>query len=217
MNIRTILDIDEMLATDRLHRSVEIEIGCGNGHFLAEYAAKKPELFVLGIDVKRRRCLKTLKKVERQSLHNVSVVYGKAEALLDHVPDGIVSQFHLYFPDPWPKTKHRRRRFLRFRVAQELCRALAPGGALHFATDVLDYYIQAKVVCLMCAGMNIAEIRVPEEIRNSLFGQRMRDSGRAVYQFSAVKTSPSAYEVPQTKENEPQVDPEVREDEHRGG
>lgn len=127
-------------------RRLEIEVGCGNGIFLADYAAARPDGICVGIDLKQRRCEKAQRKLQRRGLRNAFVINGRAEEVIERLPPGSVDAFHLYYPDPWPKARHRRRRFLRGEILDRMVNGLAAGGRILFATDFLDYHVQARVL-----------------------------------------------------------------------
>jgi tRNA (guanine-N7-)-methyltransferase len=162
-----------------------VEIGCGNGHFLAEYGASHPSSALLGVEIKTKRCLKASLKLERLGLTNAWILRATAEQVLDRLPDGAVTCFHIYFPDPWPKARHRRRRFLRWENLEELARTLSPGGELRFATDFFDYYLQGKLLCLLHPALELAPTRLSESIFRSVYGKFFADKGRRVYSFLA--------------------------------
>jgi tRNA (guanine-N7-)-methyltransferase len=164
---------------------LEVEIGCGNGHFLAAYCARHPEASYLGVELKAKRCLKAVQKIERSGLARAWVVQATAERVLEGLPDGSVSRYHIYFPDPWPKARHRRRRFLRAGNLAALRRTLRWGGELDFATDFLDYFIQAKLLCLLDPELELLPCEPREDIFISVYGKILAHKGRAVHAFSA--------------------------------
>jgi tRNA (guanine-N7-)-methyltransferase len=165
---------------------LEVEIGMGNGHFLTEYARRHPDRFLLGIERKRHRVVRALKKLETGSLSNARVVLGGAEAVLEVLPPSSVAAFHIYFLDPWPKTRHRKRRFLRHTIVDTLLTALRPGGRICFATDMLDYYVQAKILFLLGGAVSTAS-EPPEETHLSVYSARFRDTGTRTYYLVARK------------------------------
>jgi tRNA (guanine-N7-)-methyltransferase len=163
----------------------EVEIGCGNGHFLCEYAAAKPETAFVGIDIKKRRCLKAREKAAKRGLSNVSIVHGNAEDFLQEIPPLSVDAFHVYFPDPWPKSRHRKRRFFTSETLAIMHERLKEGGKIHFGTDFFDYYIQAKVLVALHEGLQIAEEPFPPQVLSSLFGRKFAEARKPIHSFSA--------------------------------
>ncbi len=160
-------------------------MGCGNGHFLAAYCAGHPEVSYLGVELKAKRCLKTVQKIERAGLARAYVLQAAAEQVVAALPDASVDRYHLYFPDPWPKARHRRRRFLRGENLAVLVRTLRPGGELAFATDFLDYFLQAKLLCILEPGLEMLGSPLAEDIFVSVYGDFLARKGRAVHSFVA--------------------------------
>ncbi len=175
---------------------VEIEIGCGNGHFLAEYGCRNPSVRLIGLEVKQKRCLKAQEKARKRHLPNVSIVRASAEGFLAEVPDSAVDAFHIYFPDPWPKARHRKRRFLSRENLVVLHDCLRPDGKIFFSTDFFDYYLQAKVLFLLHGGFTLIPDPVPEEAFNSVYARKFSSVMKPVHLLTAVKL-PSAYDPAQ--------------------
>jgi tRNA (guanine-N7-)-methyltransferase len=168
-------------------RRCEVEIGCGNGHFLAAYAAGRSDTLFIGIDIKAKRCRKAREKAERRGLDNVHIVQGPAEMLLHDLPARSVDAVHIYFPDPWPKSKHRKRRFFTMEALRLIHGKLRPGGRLHFGTDFFDYYIQAKVLVALHGGFLLSEEPAPALVLSSLYGQKSLDARKDIHVFTALR------------------------------
>jgi len=172
-------------------QGVEIEIGCGNGHFLSEYGRRMPGTRLIGIDIKRKRCLKAREKAEKRGLANVTVVHESAEQYLRGIPAGSVGAFHIYFPDPWPRSRHRKRRFFTMESLRLMHALLASGGRLFFGTDFFDYYIQAKVLVALHPGFDLTVEPAPPEVLQSMYARKSVMREKAIRLFTAVK-KPSA-------------------------
>jgi tRNA (guanine-N7-)-methyltransferase len=166
---------------------IEVEIGCGNGHFITEYAAHRPGTLLVGLELKDKRCRKAEEKAERRGLGNVVIVRTGAEGFIRDIAAGSVDAFHLYFPDPWPKSRHRKRRFFAMDNLRWLHDGLRPGGRLWFATDYFDYYVQAKVLVLAHGGFRVDDLAVPWEACTSLYSRRFAAS--RVYSLAATRRS----------------------------
>lgn len=117
-----------------------LEIGFGNGEALAETAAHHPKNNYIGIDMHRPGVGHLLLMLEEQAQHNVKVVRHDAMEVLRHyLPDRSLDGVMLFFPDPWHKKRHNKRRIVQPEFVSLLARLLKPGAILHMATDWEDY------------------------------------------------------------------------------
>ncbi len=117
-----------------------VEIGFGRGEFLLEFAQRAPEQAFVGVEVSYKRALKMARRLARLGVANVAIVEARAEEVLrDALADASVACFWLNFPDPWPKKRHARRRFVQPETLAWVARRLVPGGLLRIATDDPDY------------------------------------------------------------------------------
>jgi len=121
-------------------RPVELEIGCGRGLFLANESRARPDVNLVGVEVAKKvaqlaafRCLKA-------GASNVRVLVVDARKFLLLLGAQSLHAVHIYFPDPWWKRRHRKRRIVAPDVLTELARVLTPGGRILLATDVPEYY-----------------------------------------------------------------------------
>jgi len=119
---------------------VVLEIGFGMGFTTAEIAAARPDTDFIGIEVHGPGVGNMFKLIAEQGLANIRVIQHDAvEVLRDMIPDGSLAGVHVYFPDPWPKKRHLKRRLIQSPLVAQLAAKLAPGGYLHCATDIEDY------------------------------------------------------------------------------
>ncbi len=126
---------------------VHIEIGSGKGTFLVAQAKAQPEVNFLGIEWARKFYRHAVDRIGRWGLRNVRILRADAATFLrDAVPADSVDCFHIYFPDPWPKKRHHKRRFLQSGNLEILIRCLKPGGEIRIATDHADYFEQIRQV-----------------------------------------------------------------------
>ncbi len=116
-----------------------LEIGFGGGEHLAGQAARHPEHLLLGAEPFLNGAASALRHIEDDALTNVRLHVGDARELIAVLPDAGLSRIFILFPDPWPKTRHHKRRLIQPDLVGELARVLAPGGRLRFATDWADY------------------------------------------------------------------------------
>jgi tRNA (guanine-N7-)-methyltransferase len=124
---------------------VEVEIGCGKGKFLIARAFENPGINFLGVDVVWKWMKYGVERSSKRGLTNIRFVKTDARELVRHgIPGGSVSIFHVYFPDPWPKRRHRKRRLITGEFLSLLHSRLVDGGLVELATDYHDYYAQMR-------------------------------------------------------------------------
>ena len=121
-------------------RPVEVEIGIGKGRFLLEAADKRPEINHLGVEWANKYLRVAEGRALGRALENILFVRVDAREMMTSIPHRSVQTFYVFYPDPWPKKRHHKRRFLREDMAAELARVLIDGGKLHVATDHGDYW-----------------------------------------------------------------------------
>jgi tRNA (guanine-N7-)-methyltransferase len=122
-------------------RPFELEIGSGKGTFLVQEAARRRETNFLGIEYAMEFYRYAADRIRRAELRNVRMLgLDAAEFVHWRVPDGVCDVVHLYFADPWPKTKHHRRRMIQDRFLADCTRIIRPGGELRVVTDHDDYW-----------------------------------------------------------------------------
>ena len=117
-----------------------LEIGCGMGETTAAIAAARPDLDFIGVEVHAPGVGSLLRHLDAGQLANVRVVrHDAVEVVAAMIPPASLAGIHVFFPDPWPKKRHHKRRLLNPAFVHELALRLAPGGYLHVATDWEDY------------------------------------------------------------------------------
>ena len=133
----TPLDLYTIFGNDR---PVTLEIGFGNGETLAQLALRHPERNFLGVEVHSPGVGHLMIRLQQQESDNVRILRTDALALLRrHLPPASLAGVLLYFPDPWPKQRHHKRRIVRPEFLDRVHQALIPGGMLHMATDWEHY------------------------------------------------------------------------------
>jgi tRNA (guanine-N7-)-methyltransferase len=143
-------------------RPVEIEIGFGKGLFLIHEAARRPQVNFLGIEIVRKYQLFTATRLAKRGLTNVRVACADARIFLtDRVVPSSVQTIHVYFPDPWWKTRHHKRRVFTGAFAARCAEVLQPGGQLLLATDVEAYAAMEREV--VDKHTNLRELPPPVE------------------------------------------------------
>lgn len=122
-----------------------VEIGCGSGEATWQIAAQHPESSYLAIDVYRPGLLKLMRSCKERQLTNVKIIVADAVTVLNHgIAPNSLAGIHLFFPDPWPKSRHHRRRLLQGPMLDLLADRLTAAGYLYFVTDWQHYAQQAN-------------------------------------------------------------------------
>ncbi|MEZ4448634.1 MAG: methyltransferase domain-containing protein [Nannocystaceae bacterium] len=123
---------------------VDVELGCADADFSFELAGKRPERWVVGLEIREKVVEWNQGRAREAGLSNLSFGYVNLNVDMDRVfPDGGVDRFHVLFPDPWFKARHHKRRVIEPGLLEVLRRQLRPGGELHFASDVFEVALEA--------------------------------------------------------------------------
>lgn len=126
---------------------LELEIGSGKGTFLLAQARAFPERLFIGIEWANKYYKYAVDRLGRWGISNVRFIRtDAADFIRQHIGEGAICMLHLYFPDPWPKKKHHKRRFFSDQNLPEIARILSAGGIINMATDHEDYYTQMRRV-----------------------------------------------------------------------
>jgi len=158
-----------------------LEIGSGMGETTARIAREAPGTDFIAVEVHGPGVGSLLKMIDREQLKNVRVIRHDAPEVLEKmIPDGALAGIHLFFPDPWPKKRHHKRRLVQPVFAALAARKLAPGGYLHAATDWEDYASQIVEVLMAEPGLrreNDAHARPSTkfELRGLKLGHKVHD------------------------------------------
>jgi tRNA (guanine-N7-)-methyltransferase len=140
--------LDPRAAFDAGIREVWLEVGFGAGEHLAWQAAQHPDVGVIGAEHFRDGIARLLRQVESEGLsRNVRVYPGDGRDLLDVLPDAGLTRVFVLFPDPWPKTKHHKRRIVQQDQLDQIARVLVDGGELRLATDDPSYQRWMLIEC----------------------------------------------------------------------
>lgn len=165
---------------------VEIEIGFGKGGFLVAMTQVCPAVNFLGIENNPKLVHYAAWRLAKRSVPNARLICADAHYILARfVPTGSIRTIHIYFPDPWHKSRHRRRRLLNAEFLPELGRVLSPGGKIQFATDYEDYFEQVQNLFAqfpLFQSQDIAlwlDSRSPECMTN--YETKYLEEGRSIY------------------------------------
>jgi len=137
-------ELPEPLAVDALfgrHARLEIEVGSGKGLFLSAAAAGDPQSDFIGIEILAKYARFIAARLAIQELSNARILHGDGQLFFQRwLADCSVHAVHVYFPDPWWKSRHKKRRVMNESFLINVQRVLVPGGTLHFWTDVEEYF-----------------------------------------------------------------------------
>jgi tRNA (guanine-N7-)-methyltransferase len=150
-----------------------LEIGFGMGQTTAEMAAANPDRDYLCVEVHTPGVGSLLRLIGERGLSNVRIIQHDAIEVLEYmVPDATLHGVHIYFPDPWPKKRHHKRRLVQVDLIRLICQKLAPGGYLHCATDWEAYAVQMLQV-----------LSAEPELENSATDYAPRPAWRSITKF----------------------------------
>ncbi|NQT41219.1 MAG: tRNA (guanosine(46)-N7)-methyltransferase TrmB [Planctomycetes bacterium] len=172
---------------------LEVEVGSGKGLFLRTAAAARPDTLFLGIEVARKYARFAAAGLAKRQLDNARVVAGDALRVFAEVfTDASLQAVHVYFPDPWWKKRHRKRRVMRAPLLRDIQRTLKEGGLLHFWTDVREYFDESLELLAeyrQLEGPIGVEETPPEDDMDfrTHFERRMRLTGQPVYRSAFRK------------------------------
>ncbi len=135
------IDLRGWFGAERSQLPLELEIGSGKGTFLVQQATQTPGTNYIGVEFARQFWLYAADRCRRHALNNVRLVHTEAVFFVrNYVPDGVLHQVHIYFPDPWPKTRHNKRRLVQASFLELLHRTLEPHALVRIVTDHDDYF-----------------------------------------------------------------------------
>jgi tRNA (guanine-N7-)-methyltransferase len=186
------LSWEKIFANDQ---PLEIEVGCGKGLFLITAASAQTSVNFLGIEISRMYQLFTASRLARRKLQNVLLVRADARQFFrDYVADGSCRAIHVYFPDPWWKRRHEKRRLLTAEFCAQSARILIPGGCLRIATDVEDYSRVARRLVAQCRQFREVAPIEPKDAQHDLdyltnFERKFRKQGRVIHRLQYARVS----------------------------
>lgn len=159
---------------------LEVELGCGKGKFLLARACEFPQRNFLGVDYARKWMSIGLTRGEKRRLENLRFVHSNALIVVqDYLADSSISVFHVYFPDPWPKRRHQKRRLLNASFLELLYKKLTDDGLVEIATDQEDYY---RSICEEIPKAEVRWKRVRHSVNERLFDPFRKTSYELKYE-----------------------------------
>jgi tRNA (guanine-N7-)-methyltransferase len=172
---------------------VEIEIGMGKGTFITDQAKARPETNFIGIEYARWFWRYASDRLRRSNCLNARTVRAEASFFLNEfVPAGSISVVHIYFPDPWPKARHHKRRLIQEKFMPMLMRVLRDGGRVQIVTDHAEYFEQIETT-LRNSPLKVIDYNRPGsagegEFVGTNFERKYQREGRPFYAIAARKS-----------------------------
>jgi tRNA (guanine-N7-)-methyltransferase len=167
---------------------VEVELGAGDGSFLVQYAALNPQHNFVGVERLLGRLRKIDRKGRRGALQNLRVMRLEATYFIQYqLPKDSVTAIHIYFPDPWPKRKHRKNRLVQTGFPELCAEVLKQDGVVYLRTDDADYFQQMQEVFGSCALFK--EVETPQSLQTVI-----TDFERG-FLSEGVQTNRAAYQL----------------------
>ena len=193
---------------------VEIDLGCGDGTFLVQRAGRYPERNFVGVDRLLGRARKVDRKAQRLGLMNVRALRIESSYAVGYLfPPGSVTVCHIYFPDPWPKKRHQKRRLLQPEFVGALGRAVACGGEVRIATDHEEYFEEIRALFAGSNGWAEYPLEEPLPEERTDFEQEFVKAEKTIHRIG-FKNHPSKAEVAQAAcppcDRSPIVDSQAR-------
>lgn len=159
---------------------VVLDIGIGLGDALIASATAEPDVDVIGADVHTPGIAATMAAIEAAELANVRLVHGDALRFVERLPPASLSGIRVYFPDPWPKARHRNRRMANPANIDRFATLLVEGGTIHVATDIADYAAQVGRVCDAHPELTGGRVARPTDRPVTRYERKALDAGRHV-------------------------------------
>ena len=173
--------------------ALAVDLGSGKGRFLLAHAARHPGISFLGIDCLLLRILRVEREARRRQLANIRLMYVEACYAISYLlPPRSVTTYYIFFPDPWPKRRHHRRRLFDAAFLDALDKTLVPGGAIHVATDHLDYFESIRETFLGDSRFELIPPFVPAEEERTDFELYYLGQGQPIGRCSFGKKSGAA-------------------------
>jgi len=169
-----------------------LEIGCGTGTSTLAMARDEPDINVIAVEVYRRGLAQLLSGIDREGVSNIRLIRGDGVDVLEHlVGSGTLTGVRIFFPDPWPKSRHHKRRLLQPQTVALIAERLRPGGVLHAATDHAGYAEQIAEVgdgeALLRRALPDEALPISADRPTTKYETKARHAGSAVTEFLWVR------------------------------
>lgn len=161
---------------------VILEIGSGKGRFLLNSAATRPDRNFVGIERSLHYYRVIVRRLERAGHGNARIINHDAFPVLSRmIPDNSISEVHIYFPDPWPRPRERKRRLVHEETLEEIWRVLVPGGFGFYVTDHAEYFEKSKPLLARFFEVEWGEVESGQPRTN--YEAKYREQGRPIYEL----------------------------------
>lgn len=172
------VDFAEMFGNEH---PVALEIGSGKGRFLINSASERPDVNFVGVEKSLHYYRVIRKRLERHGLTNTRIInYDAFPVVREMVPDESISELHIYFPDPWPRKRERKRRMIRDEVMPEWIRVMSPDARGIYVTDHQEYFEKAFEV--LRTYFDAEEADATESPPRTNYEAKYREEGRPIYE-----------------------------------
>lgn len=196
LDLKKIQDRQGLLSSFSRPAPIEVEIGSGKGTFLVSQARAYPDTNFLGIEYTNKVYRYAVDRMSRWGLTNVRIIRTEAvDFIRNFIPDASIQAFHIYYPDPWPKKRHHKRRFFNSANLDQLVRCLVTGGRIQLATDHEDYWRQIDEL-IAAASDRVSRVdfsrpagALDGEVVGTNYERKYRKASRPVFFVALVKTT----------------------------
>jgi tRNA (guanine-N(7)-)-methyltransferase len=168
-------------------QNLHMEIGFGDGQYLYDLAINNPQHNFLGIEVYLNGVCNLLKACGLNRPKNLFIYPGDADLILELIPDDFICAFYILFPDPWPKPRQQKRRFLNQQRIELMIAKLKPSGVLKFATDVESYFTQVETLLSDQAVLQLQNGHINNFENLSKYHQKAVNLKKKIYTLCAIK------------------------------
>ncbi len=163
------VQVAEIITKLKDYQGLYIEIGSGSGNFLINIAAKNPRNLYIGIELRYKRCVRTIQKAQKLTLTNILIIREDANLVLPQIPCDIVNGIYINFPDPWEKARWLKHRMVSTKFLNEAQRILPKAGFIKLKTDHDNYYHSSKA--LIQEHPNFKLCNYSEDLHSSEFNK----------------------------------------------
>ena len=176
-----LLDLQEMFGNAN---PVILEIGSGKGRFLLETAMERPDLNIIGIEKSLHYHRVIRDRFLKRDLRNVRLINHDAFGVLQKmIPDASLAEVHIYFPDPWPRKRERKRRIIRPEALEAIKRVLVDGGMGIYVTDHQEYFESAAPLVEAAFVRSERRIPGPDDPPRTNYEAKYREEGRPIFEI----------------------------------